>query len=89
MLARLAAMAENGPPRNVKICHQIDDDIWQIELGPVRILWFYDEGRVVVLSHGFIKKTRKTPEGEKSLASAALKAYREAKAKRKLKILED
>ena len=89
MLARLADVAETGPPRNVKICHQIDDDIWQIEHGRVRVLWFYDEGRVVVLSQGFIKSTQKTPEAEKRLARSALKEYREAKARRKLKILED
>ena len=89
MLARLAEMAQSGPPRNVKICHQIEDEIWQIELGRIRILWFYDEGRVIVLSHGFIKKTPRTPEAEKSIARAALKLYREAKAKRKLRILED
>jgi phage-related protein len=89
MLARLAAMAETGPPRNAKICHQIEGDIWQIELGRVRILWFYDEGHVVVLSHGFLKSSQKTPEAEKSLARAALKEYRETKARRRLKILED
>lgn len=89
MLARLAAVAETGPPRNVKICHQIDGNIWQIELGRVRILWFYDEGRIVVLSHGFLKSSQKTPEAEKSLARAALREYREAKARRRLKILED
>lgn len=89
MLARLAAVAETGPPRNVKICHQIDDEIWQIELGRVRILWFYDEGRVVVLANGFVKSSQKTPEAEKSLARAALKEYRKAKARRRLKILED
>ena len=89
MLARLADMAQSGPPRNVKICHQIEEDIWQTELGRIRILWFYDEGRVIVLSHGFLKKTPRTPEAEKSVARASLKLYREAKAKRTLRILED
>ena len=89
MLVRLATVAETGPPRNAEICHQIAEDIWQIELGRVRILWFYDEGRIVVLSHGFLKSTQKTPEAEKSRARSALKEYREAKARRRLKILED
>jgi len=89
MLARLAAVAETGPPHNAKICHQIEGDIWQIEHGRVRLLWFYDEGRVVILSHGFLKRSQKTPEAEKSLARAALREYREAKVRRRLKILED
>lgn len=89
MLARLAEMAETGPPRNVKICHQIEDDLWQVELGRIRILWFYDEGRVIVLSHGFVKQSQKTLEAEKRIARDAIKRYREAKAKRMLRILED
>jgi phage-related protein len=89
MLARLADMAEAGPPRNVKICHQIEEDIWQVELGRIRILWFYDEGRVIVLSHGFIKKTQRTTDIDKGIARAALDLYREAKATRRLRILED
>lgn len=89
MLARLATMAEAGPPRNVKISHQIEADLWQIESGRIRILWFYDEGRVVVLSHGFIKQTAKAPEAEKNLARDALKRYREAKGQKRLRILED
>jgi len=68
---------------------EIEDEIWQVKLGRVRILWFYDEGRIVVLSHGFLKSTRKTPEAEKSRARSALKEYREAKARHRLKILED
>src|SRR5579885_2566894 len=50
MLARLEAVAQNGPPRNTKICHQIEEGLWQIELGRVRVLWFYDAGRIILLS---------------------------------------
>lgn len=89
MLARLLTMAQFGPPRNVKICHQIEGDIWQIELGRIRILWFYDEGRVIILSHGFIKKTQRTPEAEQRMARDCLRQYREAKTRRRLRILED
>lgn len=89
MLARLAEVAQNGPPRNAKICHQIETDLWQLELGRIRILWFYDQGRVVILSHGFLKQTQKTPEAEKQAAREALKRYRDAKARNQLRILED
>lgn len=89
MLARLAEIAVNGPPRNPKICHQIEADLWQVELGRVRILWFYDQGRIVILSHGFLKQTTKTPETEKQTAREALRQYREARARNQLRILED
>lgn len=89
MLARLASVAEDGPPRNAEACHQVDDEIWQLEQGRVRVLWFYDEGRVVVLSHGFLKSSRKTPEREKRTARAALKRYRDAKRRGEIRLLED
>ena len=89
MLARLTAISETGPPRNVEICHQVDDEIWQVEQGRVRILWFYDEGRVVVLSHGFLKSTAKTPESEKRAAREALRRYKQARQSRTLRVLED
>ena len=37
-----------------------------------RLLYFYDEGRVVLLTNGFVKKTQKTPKQEIDLA----KTYR-------------
>jgi len=89
MLARLKTMTETGPPRNAKVCHQIEGDLWQVESGRIRVLWFYDEGRMVILSHGFVKRSRKTPEAEKSIARESLREYREAKARRRLRILED
>jgi phage-related protein len=89
MLARLAAVADTGPPRNAKICHQIDEEIWQIELGRIRILWFYDAGKIIILSHGFLKASAKTPEREKQMAREALRRYAEAKTSKKLEILED
>jgi phage-related protein len=89
MLARLDAVAQDGPPRNAKICHQIEEDLWQIELGRIRVLWFYDAGRIILLSHGFLKSTQKTPEAEKRMAREALKRYREAKATNSIEFMED
>lgn len=89
MLRRLEAIAEHGPQFLPEISHQIEPDLWQTEQGRVRILWFYDRDRVIVCSHGFIKRTRKTPEGEKAMARQALREYRWASAARKVRILEE
>jgi phage-related protein len=43
------------------------------------VLWFYDEGRLVICSHGFVKRTRKTPAAELERARATCVAYRAAK----------
>lgn len=89
MLRRLEAMADHGPQYLPEISHQIEPDIWQTEQGRVRILWFYDRGRVIVCSHGFIKQTRKTPESERALARQIFREYRAAKATDDIQILEE
>jgi len=47
MLALLERVASAGPPRNTDISHQIDGDIYEFIQGRLRVLWFYDAGRVV------------------------------------------
>jgi phage-related protein len=88
MLRRLEAMAEHGPQYLPEISHQIEPDIWQTEQGRVRILWFYDRDRVIVCTHGFIKRTKKTPESERALARQTLREYRAASAVGKIRIIE-
>lgn len=81
----------NGPPKNPEVSHQVDSGhgIWQFTKGRIRVLWFYDEGRVIVLSHGFVKATRQTPSEEIGRAVAAVTAYFQAKRTGKLRFIED
>jgi phage-related protein len=48
------------------------DGLWEVraEFGgdAFRLLGFWDEGRLVILTNGFAKKTQKTPEREIALA---------------------
>jgi phage-related protein len=41
----------------------------------IRILCFHDEGRLVILTNAFIKKTQKTPKNEIILAERIKKEY--------------
>src|SRR4051794_26688530 len=86
MLRLLAMVAEQGPPRNVEVSHKIAGEIWELIAGRLRVLWFYDEGRLVICSHGFLKRTRKTPVAEVDRARAAYEAYRAAKRSKTLKV---
>jgi phage-related protein len=79
MLRLLAFVAEQGPPRNVETSHKLASEIWELIAGRLRVLWFYDEGRLVVCSHGFVKRTRKTPAAEIDRARASYAAYSAAK----------
>ena len=41
----------------------------------IRFLCFHDDGHVVVLTNGFIKKTQRTPKSEIKMAEKIKKAY--------------
>jgi hypothetical protein len=85
MLRLFEWVSSAGPPRNDEISHIIDrpDGIWEFIKGRVRVAWFYDEGRMVILSHGFIKATKKTPPAEIERARRARNEYlRDKKAQR-------
>lgn len=51
----------------------------------VRIMGFWDENRVIICSHGFLKKSRKTPPGEIDRAAVARREYFAAKEQNRLK----
>jgi len=79
------------PPRNTEVSHLVDrtHGIWQFTKGRIRVLWFYDEGRIIVLTHGFLKTTPTTPWAERSKAVTASQAYFQAKRTERLHFLED
>jgi phage-related protein len=49
----------------------------RVEVGSniYRVFSFFDEGKLIVLVNGFIKKTRKTPKSEIELAEKLKKKY--------------
>lgn len=70
-----------GWPLGLPLVDHIEGEIWEVRTKLnnriARILFFIDNG-VMVLLHGFIKKTKATPEPEKRLARQRLKKYKEA-----------
>lgn len=89
MLALLSQVAEDGPPRNVERSHKIAGDVWELLRGDLRILWFYGEGRIVVLAVGFVKQSQKTPKAFVATAERALARFREADRRGALEVEED
>ena len=55
------------------------DDLWEVraEFGgdAFRLLGFWDEGRLIILTNGFVKKTQKTPAREMALAEQRQRDY--------------
>lgn len=89
MLTVLEKVAQQGPLRNDRVSHKIDGDIWEFIQGRLRVLYFYDEGRVVVCTHGFVKKTQKAPKGEIATANRVREQYHAAKRQGNLYIEEE
>jgi hypothetical protein len=82
----------SGPTRlNRERSHIVDrpNGIYQFTCGRIRVLWFYDDNRLIICSHGFIKKTSKTPKQELRAAEANKRAYLEAKANNRVTVVKE
>jgi phage-related protein len=89
MLALLGRVAMEGPPRNTEISHQIKGKLFEFIQGRLRVLWFYDEGRLIICTSGFIKKGRKTPRNEMEHAIQIMNEYFKDKKRGEIKICEE
>jgi phage-related protein len=93
MLALLCRqLPTSGPPHNEEISKQLDGDIYEFRKTPtrgpaLRVLWFYDEGKIVVCTHGFWKTTRRTPEAQIEKAQKLRREYLLAKRAKALRII--
>ena len=63
-LRLLVRVAEDGPPRNVQQNRKLDRDIWELKSDQTRLLYFTEGRRVIILTHGFLKKQQKLPRRE-------------------------
>lgn len=76
MIRTLEMLQKNGPALREPQSKELEDGIFELraQFGSniSRLLYFYDEGKLVLLTNGFIKKTQRTPRKEIDLA----KAYR-------------
>lgn len=85
-LARLTAQldktAESGPPKDkTKFRHlEGSEGIYEFKSpGGLRLFCFWDEKSLIICTHGFHKKSQKTPKGVIETAERWRKAYFEAK----------
>lgn len=73
------------------IWHLVDNDnkIFELKKGRLRLLFFKGPGDVLVIaSHGFIKKTQKTPDNEKNKAIRRKKQYQKDYDSRNIELIE-
>lgn len=89
LLAILERAAEHGTARiPSEKCHTIADEIFQLTGGDLRVAWFYDQGRMIVCSHAYLKKGQKTKAADKKKALRAKADYFDAKANGNIETIE-
>jgi len=79
LLRFIARMADEGTPRNEQKFRLEEDGIYAIKQGQVRIYCFFDARRVILLTHGTIKKQQKADPEDLKRAKRLRKAYLTAK----------
>lgn len=70
-----------GWPLGMPLVRKLDKDIWEVRVhldGRIARILFTVVGDVMVLLHGFIKKSQATPKEDMSLTKDRLKALRSA-----------
>lgn len=74
--------AQIGWPLGMPLIRKIDKDLWEVrttlESGIARVFFTVDEAYMVLL-HGFIKKSQKTPQNELKTALTRLGNYKRGK----------
>lgn len=65
-----------GWPLGMPLVRKLERDLWEVRVrlpdGIARVMFTAGEGRMILL-HGFIKKSRKTPADDLALAKARLR----------------
>ncbi|SEI99350.1 Phage derived protein Gp49-like [Azotobacter beijerinckii] len=87
ILAMMEAHSEHGPEHfNTSQCHYVDqkEQIYEYIKGRLRLFWFEDDDRVVVCTHGIVKKDQKTPKRDIERAKRVKADYLQAKQENRL-----
>lgn len=68
VFGRLELLEEHGAALGMPFSRHLDDGIFELRTAQgsdiTRILYFFVAGSEIVLTHGFVKKTQKTPARE-------------------------
>ena len=59
LIQKIKYIAENGPPKNTEKFNSEGDGIYAIKSDDARLYCFFDKGKMILLTHGIIKKRQK------------------------------
>jgi len=64
MVRLLEFTSKHGPPRNKEKSNYLEDKIFEFKHNQLRILYFFDERKLIVCTHHYVKKQQKAPKKE-------------------------
>ena len=72
-------VVQYGWPLGMPVVRKMSSDLWEVRIkipsGIARVLFTVDD-KLMILLHGFIKKSQKTPDNELKTAKKRLQQYR-------------
>lgn len=90
LMRAFARMATCGPPRNERRSRTLAHDVFELKTtGGVRVLYFFDEGRVVVCSEAMLKPKQRGLESAVKRAARCRWRYLNDKRRGALHISEE
>ncbi len=68
--AILDYVTEHGVPRNEFKSGSLGNNLFELKTAHTRLIFFYLPDRIVIITHGFQKKTQKTPKQQLRLGAS-------------------
>ena len=83
VVANLHLLEEYGNKAREPLSKPLGDGIFEVRTlengNIVRVLYFFDESKIIIATNGFVKKQQKTPKSEIDLAKQIRKDYHHRK----------
>ena len=80
-IEKLVELKSAGIPPKENLSKHLDDGIFELRVSfenrIARSFYFYEAERQIIFTHGFVKRTQKTPKGEIARAQSIRKQWRE------------
>ncbi len=89
MVNLLERTSQHGPPKNKEKSRFLENNIFEFKHNQLRILYFYDAGKLIVCTHHFTKKQQKTPKKEIKRAKKMHELYLLNKKNKNLKFVDN
>jgi len=80
-IEKLVELKNSGIPPKESLSKHLEDGIFELRVSfesrIARSLYFYEAEKQIIFTHGFVKKTQKTPKGEIARAKTIRQSWRD------------